>query len=178
MKNRCFLFMLLSSFTGKSFAQWNPSPTINTPICTSANDQKNFSMASDSKGGAIITWTDFRNSSIRSDIYSQRIDKAGYVKWTVNGVGVCVTAADQTNPSTVEDGNSGIVIAWDDSTNGNKDIYAQKIDSSGNIQWTANGVPVVVKAGQQKNVKITSDGAGGAIAVWEDSIGGTWDIFS
>jgi hypothetical protein len=167
----CFIYSV-------SFSQWNASPAINTPISTSANDQKNLSMASDSKGGAIITWADFRNNLIRSDIYSQRVDAAGFVKWTVSGIGVCTTAADQTNPSTVEDGVGGIVVAWDDSTNGNKDIYAQRIDSSGNAKWAANGVPVVVKAGQQKNVKITTDGAGGAIVVWEDSVGGTWDIYA
>jgi len=160
------------------FAQWNLSSAINTPVCTSANDQKNISMASDSKGGAIITWVDFRNNLIRSDIFSQRIDASGFVKWTSNGASICTTVADQTNPSTTEDGIGGVIIAWDDSTNGNKDIFAQRIDSSGNVKWAVNGVPVIVKAGQQKNVKITTDGAGGAIVVWEDSIGGTWDIYA
>ncbi|MBI4932169.1 MAG: T9SS type A sorting domain-containing protein [Bacteroidetes bacterium] len=178
MKKILFSSIAVSSITMNSFSQWNFSSAINTPVCISANDQKNISMTSDSKGGAIITWVDFRNNLIRSDIFSQRIDASGFVKWTSNGTSICTTAADQTNPSTVEDGIGGVIIAWDDSTNGNKDIFAQRIDSSGNIKWAVNGVPVIVKAGQQKNVKITTDGSGGAIVVWEDSIGGTWDIYA
>jgi hypothetical protein len=169
------LFLLNTFLT---FSQWTNNLSLNTSICTSVNDQKDYSIASDTKGGAYIIWNDKRNNILKSDIYAQRINSLGYNVWTTQGIGVCTTLADQANPSTVEDGNGGVIIAWDDSINGDRDIYAQKLDSSGNPQWAINGVPIVVKANKQKNVKIISDGAGGAIAVWEDSLAGYWDIYA
>lgn len=167
---------LFNSFI--TFSQWSNNISVNTPICTALNDQKDYSLVSDTKGGAIIIWNDKRNSILRSDIYAQRINALGFTLWTSQGIGVCTSTADQANPSTVEDGNGGVIIAWDDSISGDRDIYAQKLDSSGNAKWTLNGVPIIVKASKQKNVKIISDGAGGAIAVWEDSLAGYWDIYA
>ena len=161
-----------------SFSQWTSNISVNTPICTSLNNQKDYSVVSDTKGGAIIIWNDKRNNVLRSDIYAQRINSLGILKWTSQGIGVCTSTADQANPSTVEDGNGGVIIAWDDSTNGDRDIYAQRLDSSGNPKWALNGVPIVLKANKQKSVKIISDGVGGAIAVWEDSLAGFWDIYA
>lgn len=169
------LFLLNSYIT---LSQWTNNSAINTSVCTANNNQKDYSIASDTKGGAFIIWTDKRNNIKRSDIFAQRINSLGYNLWTVDGIGVCVTSADKANPSTTEDGNGGVIIAWDDSINADRDIYAQKLDSSGNPQWTINGIPIVVKASKQKNVKIISDGAGGAIAVWEDSLAGYWDIYA
>jgi predicted lipoprotein with Yx(FWY)xxD motif len=160
------------------FSQWTYNTAVNTPVCTSINNQKDYSLSSDTKGGVFVVWNDKRNNILKSDIYAQRINSFGYTMWTSQGIGVCTTPADQANPSTTEDGNGGVIIAWDDSTNGDRDIYAQKLDSLGIPQWSLNGVPVVVKANKQKNVKIISDGAGGAIAVWEDSLAGYWDIYA
>ncbi len=161
-----------------SFSQWTNNTSLNTPVCTEINNQKNFSIASDTKGGAFIVWSDSRNNILKSDIFAQRVNSNGYSLWTSQGIGVCTTIADQANPSTTEDGNGGVIIAWDDSTNGDRDIYAQKLDSLGNAKWTLNGVPIVIKPSKQKNVKIISDGSGGAIAVWEDSLAGFWDIYA
>lgn len=161
-----------------SFSQWTNNSSINTSVCTANNDQKDYSIASDTKGGAFIIWADKRNNLQRADIFAQRINSLGFNLWAVDGIGVCVTSADKANPTTTEDGNGGVIIAWDDSINADRDIYAQKLDSSGNQKWTTNGVPIVIKASKQKNVKIVSDGAGGAIAVWEDSLSGYWDIYA
>lgn len=172
-----FAFLFLSPF---SYSQWNPNPAINTGVCLQANDQQDVRIVTDSKGGAIITWLDFRMDATQfvGDIYVQRVDKTGMVKWTVNGVSLCNLTTDQTAPSLVEDGTGGAIIAWNDWRNGNRDIYAQRIDSTGTIQWTPNGVPVVVKANHQQDAKLISDGLGGAIIVWQDSASGSYDIFA
>ena len=165
-------------FPSVSFSQWTNTTSQNTPVCTQINDQKDYSIASDTKGGAYIIWTDKRNNILRDDIYAQRFNSQGYEMWTSQGKGIRVTTADVANPSAAEDGNGGVIIAWDDSINGDRDIYAQKLDSLGNLLWTTNGVAVVVKPSKQKDVKVISDGAGGAIAVWEDSLAGFWDIYA
>lgn len=173
-----FILNILFVYPLFSFSQWTNNISLNTSVCTANNDQKDYSIASDTKGGAFIIWNDKRNNILRSDIYAQRINSLGYNVWTAQGIGVCTTTADQANPSTVEDGNGGVIIAWDDSTNGDRDIYIQKLDSLGNPQWALNGIPIVIKPSKQKNVKIISDENGGAIAVWEDSLAGFWDIYA
>ncbi len=162
-------------------AQWNPSPTINNPVCMQTNDQKDLRMISDFRGGAIITWIDFRNDQnspgVSADIFVQRMNSNGTAQWTANGTAVCIDGANQTFPVLATDGKKGAIITWQDWRSGDRDIYAQRIDSSGNILWTLNGVGVAVKNAHQKSPRIAPDGMNGAFIVWEDSINGSWDIY-
>ena len=63
----------------------------------------------DGSGGAVVAWID-RRSGLR-EVYSQRIGSDGAVLWTVDGVAVCVTGADEIEFSLASDG-SGAVYAW------------------------------------------------------------------
>jgi hypothetical protein len=43
----------------------------------------------------------------------------------------------------VSDEAGGAIIAWEDFCSGtNNDIYSQRINASGTVRWTANGVPI------------------------------------
>lgn len=132
-------------------------------------------IVSDGSGGAIITWVDFRNGN--SDIYAQRINASGVVQWTANGVAISIAGNSQLNPRIVSDGIGGAVIAWPDFRNGNYDIYAQKINANGVVQWTADGVPISTASAQQNAPDVVSDGSGGAIITWMDYRGGFYDIY-
>lgn len=170
-------FFIAIILFNKSFSQWSSNSTINTPLSTASNIQKDISISSDKKNGAILIWEDLRNGTTE-DVYAQRINSAGYVKWAVNGIAVCTAVNKQNSVSSVEDGNGGVIVAWDDFRSGNSDIYAQKIDSNGVVQWALNGVAVCSKALSQESSKIISDGMGGAIIVWEDSINGAIDVYA
>jgi hypothetical protein len=56
-------------------------------VCNAALHQVVPRIASDTQGGAIITWQDNRTAT--NDIYAQRIDADGASQWTNNGVPVC-----------------------------------------------------------------------------------------
>ncbi|MBA3704508.1 MAG: T9SS type A sorting domain-containing protein [Bacteroidetes bacterium] len=177
-KYKFYILLLFLGLHLTVFSQWNYNPSINTPVSTSSNDQQDVRIVTDSKGGAIITWVDFRNNISLADIFVQRVNAAGYPLWTSNGKAICTNAADQTAVSIAEAGNGSAILVWQDWRNGNRDIYTQKVDSSGNILWTANGVAVCVKSYNQSSPKIISDALGGAIVVWEDSSAGSWDIYA
>lgn len=171
-------FFVILGTTTLSFGQWSDFSTINTSVCNATGKQVDPRIASDDKGGAVIVWEDYRTPI--ADIYVQRIDKNGFVKWTTNGVGACTNAVDQISPSITEDGNSGAIVAWSDFRSGTSlDIYAQKIDSNGTAQWTTNGIIVTSKSIKEQGAKITSDGNGGVFVVWEqmDAMG-VWDIWA
>ncbi len=130
----------------------------------------------DGMGGAIIAWHEKRTGSY--DIYVQRIDASGKMKWGSGGLGVCTMTADQLYPVLSVDGAGGAIIAWDDNRNGSHDVYAQRVSSSGGVEWTPNGVAVCTAAGNQQNPAIIPNGSGGAIVVWHDQRSGTFDIYS
>ena len=54
---------------------------------------------------------------------------------------VCTATDSQSNAKLISDGSSGAIIIWSDYRSGtNPHIYAQRINSSGNVLWTADGV--------------------------------------
>jgi len=109
-----------------------------TGVAITSGDQGQPTICPDGAGGTIIAWADSRNGNY--DIYAQRMDGLGVAKWGANGVLVCFALGDQTSPQIVPDGNNGAIVTWEDTRNGNPDIFAQRVDASGNSQWFLNGV--------------------------------------
>lgn len=136
-------------------------------VCTAAGDQGYPDIAKVGNG-VVITWEDKRAGNY--DIYAQKLDLTGAAQWGVNGRLVCGSANDQRTPRVVSDG-SNVVIAWTDKRASTlyTDIYAQKLDSTGAAQWTANGVAVCTAAGSQTRVRMCLSYAGSSILTWMDT---------
>lgn len=141
------------------------------PVCTATSLQNTPQLVSDGAGGAIISWEDWRSYS-QPDIYAQRISSNGFTNWTFNGVAICTEPnfANQYSTKIVSDGAGGAIICWLDQRNSGsgQDIYIQKVNSSGSVQWTWDGVAVCTANFLQTSQQMISDGAGGAIIIWED----------
>jgi hypothetical protein len=146
------------------------------------NTQSHPQLVSDGCGGAVIAWNDYRTwPAPNIDIYAQRVDSSGNLQWDSNGVAIC--ALDdiyQYIPEICSDGSGGAIIAWSDHRWGNNDIYAQRVDSSGSCQWTANGIPVCVETYIQACHHLAPDDNGGAIITWHDVRNGSisYDIYA
>ncbi|NVM01902.1 MAG: hypothetical protein HWN67_06180 [Candidatus Helarchaeota archaeon] len=152
---------------------WNNN---GSAICTEGNNQQNPQICGDGSGGAIITWED--NRSGNWDIYAQKINSGGDSEWMAMGVIICVANNNQQNPRICSDGAGGAIIIWEDSRSGNWDIYAQKVNSSGEVEWDANGIVICNTSDNQRKPQICSDGTEGAIITWEDYRIGNWDIYA
>jgi hypothetical protein len=75
----------------------------------------------------------------------------------------------QTDPKVVSDGMGGAIISWTDYRTGTTaDIYAQRVNSTGAVQWTATGIIICTAAGDQVKSQLVSDGNNGAYITWED----------
>jgi hypothetical protein len=161
---------------------WSPSSAIGHSLVAVAGIQQTPQIAPDGMGGIVAVWADQRTGTNGGgDIYTQRFDATGAKVWT-NDVQVVNAAGIQTNPLIVNSGN-GFVIAWSDPrvAIGDRNIYAQKVDMNGALQWTPtggaalDGIPVVTVAGHQPASSTTSgylllsDGTGGAFVVWDDA---------
>jgi hypothetical protein len=139
------------------------------PVCTESGWQTDPKAVHDGTGGMIVTWVD--NRSGNNDIYTQRIAPNGNRLWTAAGVPICTNATDQDRVRIVSDGDGGAIITWHDFRYGasDVDIYAQRVDGSGVVQWTADGVSICAYSSNQFNPEIITAGVGGAIIAWEDA---------
>ncbi|MBY9008996.1 MAG: hypothetical protein KGD74_03920 [Candidatus Lokiarchaeota archaeon] len=138
-------------------------------------------MISDENGGAIMAWADTRDLVMYFNIYTQRINSSGDVQWTIDGVAICTASYTQRDPQLCSDGNGGAIITWRDSRLGypytHVNIYAQSINSTGDVQWVSNGTVICKANGGQGEPQIVSDGDGGAIITWPDYIHKAWNYY-
>ncbi|MBM3235938.1 hypothetical protein FJZ31_06520 [Candidatus Poribacteria bacterium] len=131
---------LLAVGDGQYSDAWPSDPTVNVLICTESGNQLSPQIVSDNAGGAIIVWEDGRGSD--KDIYARKVNASGAALWTANGVVICNASGNQESPQIVSDDSGGAIITWQDYRNGNWDIYAQRVNSSGATQWNSNGVSI------------------------------------
>ncbi|NVM03088.1 MAG: hypothetical protein HWN67_12170, partial [Candidatus Helarchaeota archaeon] len=87
---------------------------------------------------------------------------------TANGTAICTAAYTQRYVQLCSDGAGGAIITWDDSRGTSRDIYAQRVNSSGGMEWTGNGIAITTENNLQVSPQLCSDGAGGAIITWDD----------
>lgn len=137
-------------------------------FCKSSGKLANPSVRSDGEGGAIAVWQDERVTKV-IDIYAERINGSGLRIWDATGVAVCTADGDQEFPSITLAGGGGLIACWQDKRDGKSNIYAQKLNGEGAVQWTANGIAVCTENGGKELAQIVSDGTNGAIIAWMDS---------
>ena len=158
--------LVISMRPGVVFGAWPDDPETNVAVCTARGTQEHPRIASDGAAGAIVVWQDI--SSSFPDIYAQRVDARGIIRWTKDGVAICLEKDEQWLPNLVYDAAGGAIIAWWDKRSGNMDIYAQRVNGDGEVQWQSGGVPICAARSYQQEFDITADGEGGAIIAWHD----------
>jgi hypothetical protein len=145
-------------------------------------------LASDGAGGAIIVCEEITNR-----IFAQKIDAEGNLSWGQEGVLLYTTPEGvyAEEPKVVSDGLGGAIAIWVQEPEGIieesspeavlNDMYAQRVDDSGNILWQPNGVPLGITRGGggcPSNALLVSDGASGAIVIWEDLRKGLMSLYA
>ena len=145
-------------------------PTDGRALCTAANSQWYPVIVPDGARGAVVTWYDARGASM--DIYAQHVLASGAVDpaWPTDGRALCTAVGAQTGPSMDSDGAGGATVSWTDFRSGSGDVYAQHVLASGAVdpEWPTDGRALCAAGNSQGNAAIVADGAGGAIAAWED----------
>jgi hypothetical protein len=144
---------------------WTPD---GLPACTLNTNEA--VLASDGNAGAIIGWSDNRNTfTTKYDVFAQHIDQNGNVLWGANGTSICAAAESQTNTLIATDGAGGAIFSWNDSRdlNGNL-IYGQRINSAGLVQWSTDGIEITNQAPGGGSMKMSTDGTNGVIVTWNN----------
>jgi hypothetical protein len=160
---------------GSGVARWTAD---GVAVCTASELQYFPVLAVDGSGGAIITWEDRRNGNTNIDIYAQRVDSSGTALWTTDGVVICAAGDNQLGPQSVSDASGGAIITWWTDHASDDDVFAQRVNASGAVQWATDGVAVSAGTGDRNLPMITGDGSGGAIIAWNDGRFTTAVIFA
>lgn len=157
------------------------------PLIAAPNDlnepasQRNIAAMADGDGGVLFTWEDDRRRQI--DIFLQRIRDTGISAWAQDGIPVSTAcwlpgepcANHKRNPQIAQDNAGGAIVTWYETRDGfHSSVWAQRISAGGIPVWQLDGVPVAYGDFNADFARIISDGAGGAIIVWQDGRNSTY----
>jgi hypothetical protein len=127
----------------------------------------------DGAGGAYIAWIDYRDDidGILGEIYMQHINAAGELLWALNGIRITATIErDEKDVFMCSDGGTGVIVAWNwEDYLTNKTVSAQRVNTSGVVQWAPNGVIVADGGGFRWASTVVPDGNNGAIFLLTDT---------
>jgi len=139
------------------------------PVSMAPGYQNAHQVTTDGEHGFIIVWADGRSSSMQYDVYAQRVRAEGEVSWQPDGMPVIVAEGNQIGPRIVSDETGGAIIAWSGYRGQNGyDVFAQRLDSNGDLLWLNSGITVTEGTNDQYLLNLVPDGVGGAFAIWED----------
>ena len=148
---------------------WGPKGIPATQTATSKVGQL---AVSDGQDGVIVAWLNNYYSGGNAYVYAQKLNAAGQPQWGPDGVAVCTAPGIRYDLVACSVGEGGIYLAWSDrrgGTNSNEDaddIYAQRVNATGQVLWMVNGAPVCLTPGKQNQTQILLSASGGPLIAW------------
>ena len=143
---------------------------------TTSGDQEFSSVAMDSAGAFVITWSSDGQDGSGWGVYAQQYNSSGGTvggEFQVN----TTTSGDQEYSSVYVDPGGDFTIAWSDDSSGTWNVKAQEYDSSGNA---AGGEFVVdtTAGGNQWYPSLAYQTGGQYVAVWSGTnVNGATGVF-
>lgn len=137
------------------------------PVLDNAFGSEDFAVASDKSGGLVTVWA--VGSLDGHDLRGQRLDSQGLPLWNSDGVVISGADRDQYQPELVVASSGDSYVIWQDTRRGLcVDVFGQKVDAAGVLQWQTDGVWVAVFDYKQLDPEITLGGPEEFYAAWID----------
>ena len=122
---------------------------------------------SDGAGGIIVAWLDAR-SSVDLDVYVQRMDSSGVLRWMPDGLRIAASAGVPGASAFGPDGTGGAFVAYAGRT-----VGAQHVTADGDLPWGPAGAAVSTATASDyrshSSPCVAADGTGGVIVAWVDT---------
>lgn len=149
-------------------AEWGP---LGIDLSNAPSDQLFARIAKDTNDNVIVIWQDFRLDPVWSQIYGQRIDAQGNIKWQTDGkLLVDSVVPTSTFSKIVADTKKGAIITWLDDFTGGQSTVAHlrsvRIDSTGSFVWMKQEVATWQEAQMPAQYELASDFKGGCFISW------------
>ena len=174
----------VQKFSSIGVPQWPGGPV---QVCNSAGMTRNPFMIADGNKGAVIAFNDSRNcnpvdSFYNLDLYAQKIDGNGNLKWGSTGMPVATQADNQYVTDLILQPNKqqytlvyGTEVDFKSTV---QSFHLQQLNSTGNRTWQPDGVLLDAEEGYFVTSKLESDGAGGAVFFWGKTDPDTYQDYS
>lgn len=148
---------------------WSTAEEGGIVVCDAVNNQNKPKINDLSADLSVIVWEDERLLQQETDIYMQYVNSSGEMLLTPNGQVVCDASASQITPR-VKAADGAAYIIWADKRDSSQwdDIYMQKFNTAGGVEWEANGRPVAIAGQTKTGPRLTTDSVGGVYAIWMD----------
>jgi len=155
-------------FDASGAALWSPGLRVNTPA---TGRQHQPSCAFDASGYLYVIWSDERGGANQAHIYAQKLSPSGQVQWPADRqVTIAGTATSSYAYPTLafDEVSQSLYAAWQDFGSGTYDVYAQRLDLSGNRVW-ATDLPVSSGGASVSSSPSIAAVGGHAYLAWVDS---------
>jgi hypothetical protein len=139
--------VFIQKFNIKGTRQWKED----VPVVQLPRDQFGQKLLSDGKGGAIVSWIDKRQETVRPDIYAQRISSSGKQLWGPMGIAIAShNNSEKSYPSIISDLRGGAIAIFKEIRERKGEIYAQKIFNTGTYVSQIIGLNAVLSSDSVK----------------------------
>lgn len=166
------IFFQIFDFNGDSL-----SSIVRVNEDTLTEHQYDSKVAVDVNGNVMIVWEDNR-SGTNSDIYGQLFDISGSPIDTNFIINDDLGTEEKFNPDVATDSSGNFVVVWQDSRDGDANIYGQLFDTLG----LKTGVNFLInddgESYNQSSPSCSKDDEGNFVVVWSDYRNGNADIYA
>ena len=148
-------------FASLALAQWPSDPATNMAMTTTSGEATDPHIVVTSDGGCYVSWWD--NTSGHYCMYMQRLNANGDIMWAPDGLLISNHAQNSwlTDYTLNVDNTDCAILAVNDiRAGGDWDIYAYRINQSGEFLWGPDGLTISNDAYEDAfpQVLITSGG--------------------
>ena len=155
------IVFLFSSLFGQ--AMWNES----LPIRQSGNLEWYNSSILTENDEMIHVWSETIHQT--RDIFATKLDSEGNSLWGEEPILVSNSSGNKSNPKVITTSDGGCVVVWEDYLSYHNKLKAQKLNSSGSILWSEEGI-ILAEDYEGFFTQMFPNNNGGAIIVWAEEV--------
>jgi hypothetical protein len=133
-------------------------------LCDASGNQYSPVLSRISENRIAAAWVDYRNDT--DDLYAKMISSSG--SWWGDGIQIGADSISAPNNyCVIGDPVHGITIFWRQYRNYQRDVFVQRLNFFGELEWGPMGVNVSDLDWTEDHLSMVDDGEGGVLLSWE-----------
>ncbi|MEA1971755.1 MAG: hypothetical protein U9N34_00420, partial [Candidatus Cloacimonadota bacterium] len=149
------------------------------PLAAENGSQTGHTFWEDGNGGAVMAYVDKPAGGNDKNIKAKGIAADGSISWTTM---ICDyddegTSIIQSRVKSAKDNEGGFIFVWQDKRNIHTDLYGQRINIDGEIQWAENGIRITEMEGNDVNPRLCTSTENGVFISWELGVATESDLY-